>query len=315
MPPFRRRSILLIHFISTLVICGCSTQGVPSKTAPKPPRRVPSGGVLLQGAGGTLPAILYQKWFSTYENQHPIVAVSYDAVGSGEGIRRFIGENVKDEEKIDFGGSDAAMRDDELARVHGGAILLPVTAASVALAYNLPDLTGQLKLSRDAYSGIFLGKIKNWNDPRIARTNPGIKFPNLSIAIVVRQESSGTTYALSKHLDAINDSWRAQFGAATVIDWPGNAMRAKGNEGVAGAIQHSLGAIGYVSYEYAYRLGLRVALLENRERQFVAPSNEHAAAALARTDLPKNLRVFVADPDGINSYPIVTLSWILLYKN
>src|SRR5208283_3066835 len=185
---------------------------------------------------------------------NPNAYITYDVVGSGEGVRRFIGKNVKDEDKVDFGASDAAMTDAEIALVDQGVLMVPITAGGVVLAYNLPGFEGDLKLSRKAYTGIFLGEITNWKDKLIAESNPGVKLPDLTIATVVRQDGSGTTYAFTKHLDAINGTWRSRYGAATLVDWPGNAMRAKGNEGVAGLIQHSNGSIGYVSYEFARRL-------------------------------------------------------------
>ena len=206
------------------------------------------------------------------------------------------------------------MRDDEIAAVREGAILVPVTAGSVAVAYNLPDLSANLRLSRQAYVGIFTGEIRNWNDPRIAKTNPGVKLPNLTIATVVRQDGSGTTFALTKHLDAINDSWRTRYGAATLVNWPGNSMRASGNEGVAARIKASLGSVGYVGYEFARRAGLRAALLENHAGKFVAPSAQSASEALAQAQLPENLRLYVPDPAAADAYPVVTLTWILLYR-
>src|SRR6185295_9777422 len=174
--------------------------------------------------------------------------------------------------------------------------------------------SGDLKLSRDAYAGIFLGTINNWNDPRIARTNPGMKLPNLTITTVVRQDSSGTTFAFTKHLDATSAAWRSQFGPATLVNWPGNAMRALGNEGVAARINQSLGSVGYVSYEFARKIGLRVALLENRAGRFVGPTESASAAALAEAELPDSMRVYVPDPSGHEAYPIVTLTWVLLYR-
>jgi phosphate transport system substrate-binding protein len=276
---------------------------------------VREGGVLLQGAGATFPSLIYKKWFSDYQSAHPKAIIAYEPVGSGEGIRRFVGENVKQEEKIDFGASDAAIGDEQIARVRDGVVLVPVTAGSVTLAYNLPQLSGDLKLSRDAYAGIFMGQIKNWNDSRIAKSNPGVKLPNLTITTVVRQDASGTTFAFTKHLDAISNAWRSQFGPSTVVNWPGNAMRASGNEGVAGRIKQSLGSIGYVGNEFARRTGLRVALLENRAGKFVAPSETSSASALANAELPDNLRFYVPDPAPADAYPIVTLTWILLYKN
>jgi len=192
--------------------------------------------------------------------------------------------------------------------------LIPLTAGSVALAYEVPDVTAGLRLSREACAGIFLGTIKKWNDPRIARTNPGVTLPNLTITTVVRQDSSGTTFAFTKHLDATSEAWRSQFGAATLVNWPGNSMRALGNEGVAARIKQSLGSVGYVSYEFARKIGLNVALLENRAGNFVGPTENASAAALAEAELPENMRVYVPDPSGREAYPIVTLTWVMLYR-
>jgi phosphate transport system substrate-binding protein len=300
----------------TGVLSGCSAGAVPRGDAvAKPKPAVPAGGVLLQGAGATFPSPLYEKWFGLYQADHPKDVITYDGVGSGEGIRRFIGRSVADDEKVDFGASDAAMRDDEIAMVPAGALLLPLTAGSIAVAYNLPGLSGELRLSREAYIGIFMGQIQNWSDPRIARINPGVKLPRLTIATVVRQDGSGTTFAFTKHLDAISGAWRSQFGPATLINWPGSSMRATGNEGVAGRIKQSIGSIGYVSYDLALKAGLKIALLENRAGTYVAPTEEHSASAFADADLPVNMRLYVPDPSGVDAYPIVTLTWILLYRN
>ena len=132
---------------------------------------------------------------------------------------------------------------------------------------------------------------------------------------MVRQDSSGTTFAFTKHLDAISEDWRSRFGPSTLVDWPGNAMRAKGNEGVAGLLQHSVGAIGYVGYEFAYKYGLRTARLENRSGQFVKPSEDSLRAALASVEMPANLRAYVPDPPAPDAYPIATFTWILLRRN
>jgi phosphate transport system substrate-binding protein len=270
---------------------------------------------LIQGAGATFPSMLYEKWFQLYQADHPTSVITYDSVGSGEGIRRFIGRNASDDERVDFGASDAAMSDDEMASVPSGAILLPLTAGSVALAYNLPDLPGDLRLSRQAYAGIFMGQIKRWNDPVIARANPGMKLPNLTITTVVRQDGSGTTFAFTKHLDAISSDWRAQFQPATHVNWLGNSMRAVGNDGVAGRIKQAVGSIGYVSYEFARSADLKVALLENHAGSYVAPGGPTSSSAFEGAQLPTNMRLYIPDPSGNRSYPIVTLTWVLLYKN
>ena len=311
---FLLKSSRLLLALAALGLLGnllaCSTQD-RGKTKPQ----VPPGGVLLQGAGATFPSLLYKQWFATYQQTHPQTVITYESVGSGEGIRRFLGRNVKDEDQVDFGASDAALQDSEIAQVADGALMLPMTAGGVALAYNLPDLPQELRLSRRAYAGIFLGEITNWNDPVIAAANPGVKLPKLTIVTVVRLDASGTTFAFTKHLDAISEKWRSQYGASTVVDWPGNAMRAKGNVGVAGLLQHSVGAVGYVGYEFAHRYGVQTALLENKAGKFVAPNEENLRAALASAEMPENLRVYVPDPAAPDAYPIATFTWILLRKN
>jgi phosphate transport system substrate-binding protein len=300
---------LAIALILLAVAAGCGSQTQPvSADAPRDAKSI-------KGAGATFPSLLYKKWFEVYQQNHPQTSISYDAVGSGEGVRRFIGANVKDEERVDFGASDAAMTDEQIAQVSGGALLLPATGGCVTLSYNIPGFQGDLRLSRRAYSGIFLGQVHNWNDPLIAETNPGVTFPDLSLVTVVRQDSSGTTYAFTKHLDATNDEWRTRYGAANIVNWPGNAMRAQGNEGVAGRIQHSDGSIGYVGYEFAHRLGLRMAAVENKSGAFVKPDTQSCTAALGSAEMPENLRVYVPDPAAPNAYPIATFSWILLYRN
>ena len=295
--------------ILTVVFTGCSA---PDQVAEA---KAPAGAVLLRGAGATLPSPLYKEWFTAYQSGHPDTVVTYDSVGSGEGVRRFLGKNVKPEELVDFGASDAAMRDEEIAQSPKGVLLLPMTAGAVVLAYNLPDFEGELRLSRKAYAGIFLGEIKNWNDPQIAESNPGRKLPKLTIATVVRQDGSGTTYAFTKHLDAISNRWRSLYGPATLVNWPGNAMRAPGNEGVAARINQSMGSIGYVSYEFARKLKLKIAVIENRSGHYVTLTGQSSEAALASAELPDNLRLFMPDPPGPDAYPIVTFSWILLYPS
>jgi phosphate transport system substrate-binding protein len=293
------------------LLTGCSSSGRRT-----PETKVPVGGVALTGAGSTFDSILFKSWFTIFLHDNPNAYITYDVVGSGEGVRRFIGKNVKDEDKIDFGASDAAMTDDEIALVDQGVLMVPITAGGVVLAYNPPPgFEGELKLSRKAYTGIFLGEITNWKDKLIAESNPGVRLPDFTITTIVRQDGSGTTYAFTKHLDAISDKWRARCGAATLVNWPGNAMRAPGNEGVAARIQQSIGSIGYIEYGFAQEVQLKTAILENKEGKFVKATGLSIVAALAGAQLPDNLRAFVPDPSGPDSYPIVTYSWILLRKS
>jgi len=299
--------LAVVALVALLV--GCTTTKPVSAESQLPP-----GGVLVIGAGSSFDAPLFKRWFTVYHDSHPNMFVKYAAVGSGEGVRRFIGTNIPSDQTIDFGASDAAMSDAELAQTNNNTLMLPVTSACVVLAYNIPSFHGDLKLSRDAYSKIFLGEIKTWNDPIIAKANPGVRLPNLTIVTVVRQDASGTTFAFTNNLSAINDRFRSLFGPATLVNWPGNAMRANGNEGVAGLVQKSEGSIGYVGYEFANRLGLDMAALQNKEGNFVQPSQQSCADGLAVANLPENLRAFVPDPSGADSYPIVTFSWVLLRK-
>ena len=309
---------LLMAIAFGVSLLACNQSKLPAKVDAAevgPEQRVPSGSFVLKGAGATFPSLLYKRWFTVYHDNHPDTYVKYAAVGSGEGIRRFTDKDVAADEQVQFGASDAAMSDAQLAAAGNDTLMVPATAGCVVLAYNLPGFNAGLKLSRKAYAGIFLGEITNWNDPIIAQSNPGVKLPKLTIVTAVRQDGSGTTYAFTRNLNAVNEHWRSRFGPATLVDWPGNAMRAKGNEGVAGLIEKSAGSIGYVGYEFARRIGLDTAALENKEGKFVKASEQSCAGALATADLPANLRAFVADPSGAGSYPIATFSWILLRKS
>ena len=221
---------------------------------------------------------------------------------------------------MDFGASDAAMNDAEIARVQPpagrGVKLIPVTAGEVVLAYNLTPIAGEeLRLPRDVYVDIFLGKIWRWDDPRIAAANRHLKLPPKLIQVVVRRDSSGTTYAFTNHLSAVSRVWREEGpGTGKQIDWPGGAMTGSGNEGVAQKVKLSQGSIGYLEYGFAKRLGLPMAVLQNKAGEFVKPDASSGQAALdaATQDIPDDLRVFLPDPPGTDAYPIVSLTWLLL---
>src|SRR6516165_4156336 len=264
-----RRWLALITLVALLIGCTSTAPRRTGQQFSQSEEKLPAGAILLKGAGATFPYLLYAHWFEVYHGAQPNIYINYTAAGSEEGIRRIIGKNVADDEQVDFGASDAAMSDAEIARASNDVLMIPATAGCVALAYNLPGLGGTLRLSRQAYAGIFLGEITTWNDPLIARSNPGVKLPDLTIDTVVRQDNSGTTFAFTRNLDAISERWRKLHGGAvTLVNWPGEAMRANGNEGVAGLIEKSTGSIGYVGYEFARRIGLDMASLENRDGKF-----------------------------------------------
>jgi phosphate transport system substrate-binding protein len=271
-----------------------------------------AAGLELRGGGATFPAPLYQRWISTFTEQRPNFQISYAKVGSGEGIRGFLAE------ELDFAGSDAALSDEQMAQVKRGVQLVPATAGIIVIAYHIKGLNGPLNLPRDVYKDMFAGKITRWNDSRIQKANPDLNLPSQDITIIARQDSSGTTYAFTNHLSAVSQEWRDRGpGTGKVVDWPGNAMVARGNEGVASRIKVSEGSIGYIEYGFAKRLGLAMARLENKAGRFVEPNDQSGAEALARNlrQMPENLRLLIPDPEGEQAYPILTLSWLLLYRH
>lgn len=267
--------------------------------------------VALTGAGASFPSPLYQNWFIQLNQDIPKLQVNYQSVGSGAGIEQFTAKTV------DFGASDVAMKDEEIAAVADGAILLPMTAGSVVLAYNLPAVDSGLQLSREAYVDILLGKITQWNDDKIAIANPDITLPDMPITVVHRSDGSGTTGVFTKHLSAISPEWKDIVGEGKSVQWPtsGTFVGAKGSEGMTAQLQQTDGAIGYVEFGFAKNNGLAVAALENKAGNFIKPTPESASATLDAIELPENLRAFITDPEGDESYPVVTYTWMLAYEN
>lgn len=269
------------------------------------------GTVSLTGAGATFPASIYQNWFVSLNKEVPQLQVNYQSVGSGAGVEQFSAGTV------DFGASDVAMTDEEMERVQRGTLLLPVTAGAIVYAYNLPGLEG-LKLTRQAYVDITLGKITRWNDPAITESNPDLTLPDAPITFVHRSDGSGTTGFFTKHLTAISPEWAEKVGEGKTVQWGpsgGTFIGGKGNEGVTATIQQTEGSIGYVEYGYAKNnKTIQMAAIANGSGEFIYPSDESASKTLANVVLPENLRAFITDPEGAESYPIVTYTWIMAYK-
>jgi phosphate transport system substrate-binding protein len=254
---------------------------------------------------------LYQNWFVQLNGEVPQLQVNYQSTGSGAGVEQFT------QGTIDFGASDVAMKDEEIAKVKSGVLLLPMTAGSIAIAYNLPGIEG-LKLPRDVYTGIFSGAITKWNDPKIVAANPDLKLPNEPITVVHRSDGSGTTGVFTKHLSAISPEWKKSIGEGKSVQWPaakGKFIGGKGNEGVTAALQQNEGTIGYVEYGYAKNNQIAMAALENQAGKFVLPDEASSAATLASEPLPADMRLFISDPPGEASYPIVTYTWMLMNKS
>jgi len=270
------------------------------------------GALHLQGAGATFPAPLYKHWAKLYQDVEPQTTLQYAVVGSGEGVNRFLADQV------DFGASDEPLTEEQTRSAKHGAVVIPVTAGMIVLTYNLPGLNGPLKLSRDTYVALLMGKIPRWNDARIQSTNPKLNLPDREIVLVARRDGSGTNFALTNHLNAVNPNWSTRGpGVGKLVSWPAFTMLVNGNEGVASRVKLSVGAIGYVEYGFAKQLNLPMAQLENREGNFVAPGDESGSATIAANPAKdvKDLRSVLTDPAGANAYPIVSFSWLLLKKD
>jgi phosphate transport system substrate-binding protein len=265
----------------------------------------------LTGAGATFPYPLYSKWFSDYATATS-VRINYQSIGSGGGIRQL------SEGTVDFGATDGPMTDDELAKAKGGAIMhFPTVLGAVAIAYNLPEISGELRLSGPVIAQIFLGTIKKWNDPRIAAHNPGVTLPARDVLVIHRSDGSGTTYVFSDYLTAVSPEWAGGPGRGKDVAWP-TGLGGKGNEGVAGQIKQIPGSIGYVELAYANQNDLPVASVLNAAGEFVAPSIDAvtAAAAGVAAQLPANTdyRISIVNAPGSGAYPISSFTWLLLYR-
>jgi len=271
-------------------------------------------GATVQGSGATFPAPVYKRWFLEYYRQAPHTRVNYSPIGSGAGIRQFTSGLVS------IGASDAGMSKKEIAKVpaeYGGVVLLPMTAGCIVLSYNLPGISQPIRLSRASYIKIFLRQIERWNDPQLAKDNPGMDLPDQAITVVTRADSSGTTFAFTSHMAAVAKKLSVEWapGVDKSVHWP-ESIAAQGNDGVAALIQLTPGAIGYIEFGYAHLAHLRMAALENQAHQFVQADHEGKAGgkALEGAEIPEDLQIKVSDPSGDGAYPIATYTWMIVRR-
>jgi phosphate transport system substrate-binding protein len=274
---------------------------------------VSSGGsVDLTGAGATFPYPLYSKWFSDYAKLTG-VKINYQSIGSGGGIRQL------SEQTVDFGASDSPMSDQELASAKGGPVLhIPTVLGAVVMTYNVPGLTSPINLTPKAIADIFSGKITKWSDTRITTLNAGVTLPSTDILVVHRSDGSGTTYIFTDYLTAAVPAWASSVGKGKEVKWP-VGLGAKGNEGVAGQVKQSPGAIGYVELAYAKQNNLAIAAVQNKAGKMIiasVPAVTAAAAGVAKS-LPANTdyRISIVNAPGADSYPISSFTWILVYQH
>jgi len=265
-----------------------------------------SGQMTINGAGATFPYPIYSKWFDEYAKVDPSVRFNYQSIGSGGGQKQILAQTV------DFGASDGPMSDDNLAKAPAKILHIPTVAGADVVAYNLPG-NPPLKLDADTIAGIFLGQIKKWNDPKIAATNAGTNLQDKDIIVVHRSDGSGTTYIWTDYLSKISAEWKAKVGTNTSVSWP-TGIGGKGNEGVAGQIKQTPGALGYVELIYAIQNKMPYADIKNSAGKFVKPTLESITAAMATAQIPDDFRFSITNAPGENAYPIAGATWLLVYE-
>jgi len=258
--------------------------------------------LLLNGAGATFPFPLYSKWFSEYNKLHPEYQFNYQSIGSGGGIQQVTNKTV------DFGASDAPMKDAQLAAAPG-TVHIPTVLGAVVVTYNAgPD---GLRLSPAVLAAIYLGKITRWNDAALAKLNPAVKLPDAMINVVHRSDGSGTTNIFTDYLSKVSAEWKSQVGASTSVKWP-VGLGGKGNEGVTGLVKQTPGAIGYVELAYAKQNKLPMAQLLNKEGAWVSPTMEGTSVAAAGMVMPDDFRVSITDAAGKDAYPMASFTYLLV---
>jgi len=264
------------------------------------------GQTQLNGAGATFPYPMYSKWFSEYNKLHPDVLINYQSIGSGGGIRQVLNGTVE------FGASDGPMSDEQLAEAKTKILHIPTVMGAVVPAYNVTGVSGELKFTPEILANIFLNKIGNWNDPAIAKVNPGVTFPNQPIIVIHRSDGSGTTFIFTDYLSKVSKEWQTTVGKGTSVKWP-PGIGGKGNEGVAGQIRQLQGSIGYVELIYAVQNKIPYGVVKNAAGEFVKASLEGVTeAAASAKSMPADFRVSITNAPGKTAYPISSFTWLLI---
>jgi len=287
----RRGALTLL--VATVSVLGVSAQNVQ-----------------INGAGATFPNPIYSKWFAEYNKLHPNVAINYQSIGSGAGIRQITNQTVF------FGATDGPMTNDQLQGAPGKILHFPTVLGAVVPIYNIEGVNQELKFTGPVLADIFLGKITKWNDPAIAKANPGVNLPATDITVAHRSDGSGTSYIWVDFLAKVSPEWKQKVGVATSVNWPAG-VGAKGNEGVSGLVKQTPGAIGYVELIYALQNKIAYGSVQNAAGEFVKASVQAvtAAAAVAAKSMPRDFRVSITNAPGQGVYPVSSFTWLLLYEN
>jgi len=266
--------------------------------------------VQINGAGATFPAPIYTKWFSEYNKLHPNVKINYQALGSGAGIRQITAKTVF------FGASDGPMTQDQLTAAPGKLLHLPTVLGGVVPIYNIPGVSKELQFSGPVLADIYLGKILKWNDPAIAKLNPGVELPGTDIVVAHRSDGSGTTYIWADYLAKVSPEWKKKVGVNNALNWPTGVAAAK-NDGVAAIVAQTPGAIGYVELVYALQTKAPYGSVQNMNGKFVKATVDSvtAAADAAAKSMPADYRVSITNAPGDTVYPISSFTWLLLYQD
>ena len=271
----------------------------------------PSGNSGIIAAGSTFIYPIMSRWISSFQSDHKGVQINYQSIGSGGGIQQL------KKGLIDFGASDAALDDAQLKEMPQPIIQIPESAGPVCITYNLPELKAPLKLSASTLAGIFLGNIKNWQDPAIKKDNPGVKLPNHAVLVAHRSDGSGTTNIFTTYLAKVSPEWDKKVGKGIAVSWP-TGVGGKGSEGVTGIVHQSEGAIGYTELNYAKENNLPVALVRNQAGEWITPSAAGTTAAIdaSHDELDKDVRTPIVDPPASakDAYPICGLTYLLVPK-
>ena len=272
---------------------------------------VAAAALSITGAGATFPNPMYSKWFNEYHKMHADVEINYQSLGSGAGIKQVT------EGTVDFGATDGPMNDTQLAEFktkRGCEVLhFPTVLGADVPTYNIPGVSSDLNFTPEALAGIFLGKITKWNDPEIAKANPGVKLPGSDVVVVHRSEASGTTYIWVDYLAKVSPEWKKKVGVGSAVNWP-VGLGGKGNEGVSGQIKQTENSIGYVELIYAIQNKMSYGKVKNLSGEFVKAdlASVTAAAAGAAANMPEDFRVSITNAPGRGVYPISSFTWLLV---
>ena len=291
---------LIVPGLLLAAACGGGSQpGDPNATA--------GGTAQINGAGATFPYPIYSKWFAEYNRLHPNVRINYQSIGSGGGIRQIT------ERTVFFGATDGPMTDAHLKAAPGPILHIPTVLGAVVPVYHLPGVA-DLRFSGPVLADIYLGKIRRWNDPAVAKLNPGAALPATEIAVVHRSDGSGTTFIWVDYLSKVSPEFKSTVGVNTSVKWP-VGIGGKGNEGVAGLVSQTPGAIGYVELIYALQNKIAYGSVQNAAGEFVKAAPDSVTQAAASAQIPDDFRVSITNAPGAGAYPIASFTWLLLYEN